>query len=499
MKSCGILAHITSLPGPGGIGTMGPHARDFALFLANAGHRFWQILPSTPAGLGNSPYSSYSVFAGNPLFISPELLEEQGLLLPAELEEYYAATQGDPHRVDYERITPLKHALLHKAYSRFSGADIGLNAYCNANSEWLEDYALFMALRTRFQAPWQEWPEDIRQRRADALERWNRELSEERAYWRFTQFIFHGQWAAMKAHVNSLGIRIIGDIPIYVAMDSADVWADNGALFQLDERKNPAFVAGVPPDAFSKTGQLWGNPLYNWEAIAADGYAWWVRRVRQMTLLCDMLRLDHFRGFDAYYAVPAGDSTAENGAWQPGPGIRLFDVLRRELREPVIIAEDLGVLTDSVRALLARTGYPGMKILEFAFDSDWKNPYLPYNYASDNCVCYTGTHDNDTALGWWRSAPSDVQRFARKYLCLTKSDEVNWKLIRAAYDTRAVLAVIQLQDCLGLGSEARMNRPGVPDGNWEWRAAPGALTEALAKRLYAVAQETNRLQPTKRT
>lgn len=498
MKSCGILMHLSSLPGPGGIGTMGPHAQRFVEFLSKAGHRFWQILPSTPAGLGNSPYSSYSVFAGNPLFISPELLLEQGLLLPEELEEFYAAVDKDPLRVDYERLIPQKHGLLHRAYSRFSGADIGLNAYCNENNEWLEDYALFMALRTRFGTPWMEWTEDIRQRRPAALERWNRELSEERAYWRFTQFIFHGQWAAMRAYAHGLGIRIIGDIPIYVAMDSADVWAD-GHLFQLDARGKPSFVAGVPPDSFSKTGQLWGNPLYNWEAMAQDGYKWWVRRVYQTTLLCDMMRMDHFRGFEEYYAVPAADATAEHGSWMPGPGIRLFDVLRRELREPVIVAEDLGILTDGVRTLLARTGYPGMKILEFAFDSDWKNPYLPYNFASDNCICYTGTHDNDTVLGWWRAAPSNVQRFVRKYLRLTKTEHIVEKLIRAAYETRSVLAIAQMQDYLGLGSEARMNRPGVPNGNWEWRAAPNALTDALAQRLYGLAQSTSRLQPSQRT
>ena len=481
MRSCGVLLHITSLPSQYGIGTMGKCAYEFIDFLIKAGQQYWQILPTTPTGEGNSPYSSYSVFAGNPLFIDLELLIEEGLLTKEECD---AVDFGEnPLRVDYDKVIAGKYNLLKKAYTRFLGDKTDFELFCSRHAVWLTDYALYMALKEQFgNSPWYSWQESIRLYEPEAVQLWKSKLAEEIKFWCFVQYVFHRQWCALKAYANQKGIGIIGDIPIYVAMDSADVWAGK-QLFQLDSKGLPTDVAGVPPDGFSATGQLWGNPLYNWAGMKQDGYAWWVRRVRHTAELCDVIRFDHFRGFDEYYAIPYGDKTAENGQWKKGPGIDLFRLIDKELDNPKIIAEDLGLLTDGVRKLLADSGYPGMKVLQFAFDSDWKNPYLPYNYITDNAVVYTGTHDNDTVCGWYAACASSTRRFARKYLDISRTDKPNWKMIGCAYQSGAKLAMVQMQDFLALGSEARMNIPSVPNGNWEWRMLEQALSEKLALKI----------------
>lgn len=489
MRGSGILLHITSLPNPYGIGTVGKCAFEWIDFLEKAGQKYWQILPTTPAGEGNSPYSSYSAFAGNPLFIDLERLIEQGLLQKQECD--VVDFGENEQRIDYNKVIAGKYALLKKAYKQFTpGEDYA--AFQKRNRAWLPDYALYMSLKEQFDdAPWHQWAQDIRLREPTALNKWTETLAPEIGFWGFVQFTFYQQWFEMKAYANNKNVSIIGDIPIYAAMDSADVWA-NGELFLLDQCGQPTDVAGVPPDAFAATGQRWGNPLYNWDYMKQNQYAWWVERVRQTAAVCDITRIDHFRGFDEYYAIPAADQTAEFGKWRKGPGLELFTLINQALGHPKIIAEDLGVITKSVRALLKASGYPGMKILEFAFDSDWKNPYLPYNYTSDNTVVYTGTHDNDTVCGWYASCSSATRRFARKYLGIRKGEQPHWKFIRCAYSTCANLAVVQMQDFLGLGSEARMNVPSVENGCWSWRLGPGALPDALASRICRLTKEYNR-------
>ncbi|MBC8547386.1 4-alpha-glucanotransferase [Clostridiaceae bacterium NSJ-31] len=482
MRSSGILMHITSLPSPYGIGSLGRAAYEFVDFLEQAGQGWWQVLPITPAGAGNSPYSSYSVFAGNPLLIDLEALVEQGLLTREECGAVDFG--GDPRRVDYDKVIPGKLALLKRAWSRLSPGE-EFAAFEREHADWLPDYALYMALRDRFGVPWYDWEEPLRMRETKAVAAWAGKLRDETGFWSFVQYEFDRQWKALKQYANRHGVGIVGDIPIYVSMDSADVWA-SPELFELDERRRPVAVAGVPPDYFSPTGQLWGNPLYNWARMKRDGYAWWIRRVRRTASQCDITRIDHFRGFDEYYAVPYGDETAENGVWQKGPGVGLFDAINSACGSPRVIAEDLGLLTPTVEQLLRDTGYPGMKVLEFAFDSNWRNPYLPFNYTTDNLVVYTGTHDNDTACGWYAACGSATRRFARKYLRLRRGEPVHWKLIECAWSTRASLAVAQMQDFLGLGSEARMNTPSVAEGCWSWRALPGECSPQLAARIRAL-------------
>lgn len=473
---------ISSLPSPYGIGTLGAAAREFADFLVRGGQSCWQILPVGPTSYGDSPYQSFSSFAGNPYFIDLDLLAEQGLLKP---EEYRGLDWGgDPRVVDYRILYENRFPVLRLACSRLRPEDLArLSQACGDLSGWLEDYALFMALKQSHGGrPWLEWPQGERLRRPEALAEAREKLAGEIAFWKRVQLLFFSQWRELKSYANGRGLSIIGDLPIYVSIDSADVWA-SPEQFQLDRDGRPTEVAGCPPDGFSADGQLWGNPLFDWEAMKTDGYRWWIRRIDAQFRLFDTLRIDHFRGFDEYYAIPAGDSTARNGHWRPGPGIGFFRAVEAALGPRDIIAEDLGFLTPSVRKLLEDTGYPGMKVLEFAFDSrDTGGGYLPHCY-TPHCVAYTGTHDNDTILGWMASAPAEDVALARAYLRLNEQEGYHWGMMRSAWASVAGLAVMQFQDLLGLGGEARMNTPSTLGENWRWRALPEDCSPELADRL----------------
>ena len=485
-RASGILLPVFSLPSPYGIGTLGREAYRFVSFLAAAGQRYWQILPVGPTSYGDSPYQSFSTFAGNPYFIDLELLQRDGLISGEELFE--ARLGGNPRQIDYAALFERRFPLLRRAYERAKEHDTpALLRFREKHAHWVEDYALFMALKYAFnQQSWKNWPEDIRLREPQALEHWREELEPECGYWAWLQMMFFRQWGALKRYAKKRGVEIIGDLPIYVAEDSADAWA-NPDIFWFDEDLNPVMVAGVPPDGFSATGQLWGNPLYRWDVLRERGYDWWVERVKMSLSIYDRVRIDHFRGFDTYYAIPYGDETAERGEWKEGPGIALFQLLEEKLGAAYggklpIIAEDLGYLTDSVRKLLDDSGFPGMKVLEFAFDSREQSDYLPHNYGH-NCVVYTGTHDNDTVTGWFHSAPPEDVRFCRDYLRLSRFEGWNWGFIRAAWASTADLAVAQMQDFLNLGSEARVNTPSTLGGNWCWRMPREALTRQLAERI----------------
>ena len=473
---------ISSLPSPHGIGTLGAEARKFVDFLAAAGQSWWQILPVSPTSYGDSPYQSFSAYAGNPYFIDLDLLCEEGLLTA---EEVNAVNWGaDPARVDYSAIYNGRLPLLHLAMERGWERDTDkVKAFSAKNSAWLPDYALFMALKRHFgMKSWTEWPDEyIRLRRPEAVQRYQKELADDIRLFTYIQYLFFRQWEALRAYAHEKGIGIIGDLPIYVAMDSADVWADPRA-FQLDERNVPAEVAGVPPDYFTADGQLWGNPLYDWDAMKADGYSWWIRRIAGASRLYDILRIDHFRGLESYWAVPYGETTAKIGRWVKGPGMDLIGVLTEKFPNIHFIAEDLGYLTPEVRLLLADSGLPGMKILQFAFDSRETANYLPHTYPR-NCVCYAGTHDNSTLMGWKNdAAPSDIAA-AREYLGLNEEEGFHWGILRGGQSSVADLFVAQMQDYLGLGAEARMNTPGILGGNWQWRMLPGQITEGLTKRI----------------
>lgn len=473
---------ISSLPSPYGIGTMGDAAREFVDFLAAGGQSCWQLLPICPTSYGDSPYQSFSSYAGNPYFIDLDELAAQGLLEPSEFQGLDWGE--DPSGVDYGRLYELRYPVLHLACARLlAREEPELDNFCRENQEWLEDYALFMALKGKHGgASWFAWPEAERLRSPRAMAAARTELAGEVSFWRAVQYLFFRQWRALKRYANNKGVSIIGDLPIYVAGDSADVWSSPDQ-FQLDETGNPTEVAGCPPDGFSADGQLWGNPLFDWEKMKEDGYQWWLRRIAFQFTIYDTLRIDHFRGFDAYYAIPFGDDTARNGRWRPGPGLDFFKAVNKSLGKQDIIAEDLGFLTDSVRALLKKTGYPGMKVLEFAFDSrDAGSDYLPHRYGP-HCVVYTGTHDNDTIQGWMASAPRKDAAFAKEYLRLTKREGYHWGMMRSAWASAADLAVMQMQDLLGLGGEARMNVPSTLGSNWRWRALPGSYGPELAKKL----------------
>ena len=485
MRKSGILLPISGIPSRYGIGTFSKEAYDFVDFLKAAGQKLWQILPLGPTGYGDSPYQSFSTFAGNPYYIDLEDLIESGYLTKKECD---ACDFGhDSSRVDYEKIYLSRFTLLRKAFVRAFekglGEDAAYRRFVKKNKSWLEDYALYMAVKNSFNGiSWAEWDDDIRLRKPAALKAYREKYKEDVEFYRFLQFLFQKQWKALKAYANKQGIQIVGDIPIYVAFDSADTWA-SPELFQLDENCVPTAVAGCPPDAFSKTGQLWGNPLYRWDYHKETGYAWWLKRIAYCYELYDIVRIDHFRGFDEYWAVPYGDKTAENGKWKKGPGYALFAAMKKELGEKAVIAEDLGFLTDSVIKLVKRTGYPGMKILQFAFDSREESDYLPHNYPK-NCVVYTGTHDNDTTLGWYRSLPKADKKFADRYLRLTGEEAgVEWEFIHSAISSVADTAIIPMQDYLGLGKEARINMPSTLGGNWEWRMKKGACTKALAAKI----------------
>lgn len=469
---------VSSIPSKYGIGAFSREAYDFVDFLESAGQKIWQILPLGPTGYGDSPYQSFSTFAGNPYFIDLEKLVEAGWITEEDCE---AMDFGDNARyVDYEKIYKSRFAILKKAYDN-SGieADPDYAAFVEENSFWLEDYALYMAVKDSLKgASFLEWDDDIKNREPAAMERYRKEFAEEIGFYKFQQFLFAKQWFALKAYANEKGIKIVGDIPIYVALDGADTWA-NPELFQLDENRTPTAVAGCPPDAFSATGQLWGNPLYRWDYHKETGYEWWMTRISYCYKLYDILRIDHFRGFESYYSIPYGDKTAEFGHWEKGPDYDFFRVLKEKLGEKEVIAEDLGYLTPEVLTMVKRTGYPGMKVLQFAFDPREESDYLPHNYIA-NSVVYTGTHDNQTTVGWVEEIGDEDKAFARKYLGVKENEEIPAAMIRAALSSVSDTAVIPIQDWLGLGAEARLNTPSTLGDNWKWRLVATDCTEELA-------------------
>ena len=480
-RHSGILLHISSLPSPYGIGTLGREAYAFADFLRAAGQKYWQLLPLGPTSYGDSPYQSFSTFAGNPYFIDLDLLAEDGLLSSSDLAADWG---GDPRQVDYGKIYAARFGLLRRAFQTGYPRDREAVEAFSRENKWLDNYALYMALKARFgMKSWLDWPdEDLRLRREKALEQAREELAEDIRFYVYLQHLFFKQWDALREYIHSLGIRIIGDLPIYVAMDSADVWAEP-EFFQLGEGNVPTEVSGVPPDYFSADGQLWGNPLYDYERMKADGYGWWIRRVEGAGRLFDVIRIDHFRGLESYWAVPYGETTAKNGRWRKGPGMDLVGTLTSWFPGLSFIAEDLGFLTPEVHRLLADSGLPGMKVLEFAFDAREPSNYLPHTY-DRHCVCYVGTHDNETVEQWrWQADRADVT-FARKYLGLNDAEGFHWGMIRGGMASVADTFVVQMQDCLGLGPEGRMNTPGTGWGNWRWRLLPGEASPALAKKLY---------------
>ncbi len=494
MRKSGILLPISSLPSRYGIGTLGEEAYRFADFLALSGQSAWQLLPLGPTSYGDSPYSSFSANAGNPYYIDLDMLVADGLLKRDEVES--VDWGDDPMYVDYGKIYEHRFDVLQLATERGWERDADkLAEFIEANRGWLPDYALFMALKRHFgMVSWIEWPdEDARMRAPEALEKYRRELDGDIRLFTYAQYLFFEQWNKLREYVHSLGIEIIGDIPIYVALDSADVWSDPKS-FLLDERNVPTVVAGVPPDYFCADGQLWGNPIYDWERMKADGYGWWIRRIEGAKRLYDVIRIDHFRGFDSYWAVPYGETTAMNGEWHAGPGIGLVGVLRDWFYDTRFIAEDLGFLTPSVTQLVKDSGFPGMKVLEFAFDSREPSDYLPHTY-TPNCVCYVGTHDNETAMQWWKKISRADSTYARRYLGLNANEGINWGLIRGGMSSVAELFVAQMQDYLGLGAEARINEPGTPSGNWRWRLGPGELTEKLEYKIYDYTKMYGRLNP----
>ena len=490
MRQSGILMHISSLPGPYGIGSMGAQAYQFVDFLEKAGQSYWQILPLSPTGYGDSPYLAFSTFAGNHYLIDLEELISLGLLLREEVEQIPRPARED--RADYGLLYNTRLPLLQKAFSRFL-PDAAYEAFVVDNAEWLEDYALFMALKEKFRgAPWQSWTLALMMRLEPVLDDYRQELNEAIRFQYFLQYQFHRQWQALHRYANSKGIRIIGDVPIYVPLDSADVWANPG-LFQLNLSRRPVMVAGCPPDSFSADGQLWGNPLYDWDRMRQDGYRWWIRRLRAAGRMYDVVRLDHFRGFESYWAIPAGSKTAANGRWVQGPGLDFIRAVHDALPHLNFIAEDLGYVTPEVRQLQLDSGYPGMKVMEFAFDSREPGNYLPHLYPV-NSVVYSGTHDNLTLKQWFDEAfPDDIAE-AKAYLALNEEEGYVWGMIRGCMSSVSRLCVIQMQDYLELGAEARMNFPGTLSGdNWTWRAKPGFDGDPMANRIRNITRRYGRL------
>ena len=494
----GLLLHITSLPSAYGIGDLGPAAYRFADFLARTDQRLWQMLPLGPAGVGHSPYSATSTFAGNPLLISPEPLQEYGLLTDDDLAPLRALPAD---HVDYDRVASRKQAVLDTAYDQFDAGHSSLDEtsfeqFRADQSAWLADYALYAALKDAHDGvPWTDWPTPLARFEPDALEEarsTHADTVRKHAFW---QFLFHRQWTALQSYCHARDIRLFGDLPIYVAYDSADVWAHQD-LFQLDAEGTPTAVAGVPPDYFSPEGQRWGNPLYRWDRMRANDYAWWTHRMRHAFNRFDLVRLDHFRGFDAYWQIPADEDTAVNGKWIDGPGASFFETLQAEIGDLPVVAENLGIITDSVEALRTSFDFPGMAVLQFAFDGGPSNEFLPHNYGR-NVVAYTGTHDNNTIMGWWKNELSASDRaFAKQYLDLENSSaEVHEQCLRSLMASVAERVVTPLQDILGLGAEARMNTPGEPEGNWRWRVTPDQLTEEAEATLSRLTRLYGRAHP----
>lgn len=484
-RSSGILLHPTSFPSRFGIGDLGLESFRFIDFLVDSGQQYWQVLPIGPTGYGNSPYMSYAALAGNPLLISPEKLIDEGWLNEGDFGNL---PEFPSHTVEYDRVYEVKIPLLKKACENFKANASELqqrefDGFCETKAYWLDDYALFMALKEAHEgASWNTWETDIAKHKPEAIEKWRSQLSDAVYYYKYTQFEFFRQWTELRRYANLRGIQIIGDIPIYVAHDSADVWAHPEA-FALDEETGAAaLMAGVPPDYFSATGQLWGNPVYNWEHLQQTHFQWWVERFQAMLDYVDLIRIDHFRGFQAYWVVPQGEETAMNGEWVEAPGEEFFKTLNDKLGKLPVLAEDLGVITPEVEALRDEFEFPGMKVLQFAFGDDPGNPFLPFNYPR-NCVVYTGTHDNDTTVGWFNQLSDYERDKVQTYLGHFSPDGIQWDLIRLAMSSIANIAIIPVQDLLGLGTEARMNFPSKAEGNWAWRYQSGTLTQELSQRL----------------
>lgn len=490
MRRNGILMHLSSLPSEYGIGSMGVPAYKFADFLCEAGQSLWQMLPTTPTSFGDSPYQSFSVFAGNPYFIDLDILAEKGLLTDFELSKSKYTKNAEA--VDYAWVYENRKSILALAYSRFDTTDADFTAFCQKNATWLLDYAIFMALKDAHGGvAWNEWADKYKTRDREAIDEFSSEHKEQIELYMMQQFLFFEQWHKLKKYANDKGIKIIGDMPIYTAFDSADVWA-NPSLFKLDDTLTPTHVAGCPPDAFSEDGQRWGNPIYSWDVMKSDGYAWFCRRMKAMHDMFDIVRIDHFRGFAEYYQIPYTEKTAKKGKWIKGPGKALFDAIKRSVGECEIIAEDLGYLTPSVKKLLRDCGFPGIKVLEFAFDTSEESEYLPHNYEK-NCVVYTGTHDNDTIMGWMSSASEQEVDFAKRYMHLSEEEGYNWGMIRTVMASPADTCILQMQDLLGLDNSARMNTPSTLGGNWSWRIKEECINFWLAGILKKLTQTYWRL------
>jgi len=489
MRASGILMHISSLPGRYGIGKLGREAYAFADFLKRSGQKYWQILPVTPTSYGDSPYQSFSVRAGNPYFIDFETLEAEGLLRGAE---YKRIKWGEPSAVDYELLYKKVFPVLRKAYARFDSSAEDYKGFLAGNG-WLNDYALFMALKDAHGGrAWNEWEKPLRMFEQKAVAEAEKKYADDIGFYKFLQYEYFKQWRALKAYVNSLGIDMIGDIPIYVAYDSVEVWT-KPEYFLLDENKTPIDVAGCPPDVFSAKGQLWGNPLYRWDVMEKEKFAWWTDRIKSACETYDVVRIDHFRGFESYYTIPFGREDAVIGEWRKGPDMKLFKEVKKQLGSCRIIAEDLGFITPKVAKMLKASGFPGMKVLEFAFDASGESTYLPHNFQNTNSVCYTGTHDNETLAGWVKKMSRKDAAFARDYLNVRRNAEIPKAVIRAAWASVSETAIVQMQDLLGLGAEARMNIPSTLGGNWQWRMQEGAATDALSEELLKLTKLFGRL------
>jgi len=491
-RSSGILLHISSLPSPYGIGNLGEAAFRWVDFLRAAKQRYWQILPICPPGYGDSPYQAFSTFAGNPYFIDPDQLIEKGWLRREDAGEVTWGQRED--QADFRLLYEQRQRLLRLAFCGFrkaQPADFG--AYIEKESGWLREYALFMAVKAHFgDGPWTDWEPDIRMHREDALLRYAELLREDVEYQYFVQYVFHEQWQRLREYAAEQGIRIIGDIPIYVPLDSADVWS-NPESFQLTRSRKPRVVAGCPPDGFNRNGQYWGNPIYDWDKMASDGFAWWLRRIGAAAEKFDVVRIDHFRGLESYWRIPAANSTARCGQWVKGPGLGFVSAIRKNFPGTDFIAEDLGFLTPEVHALVEASGFPGMKVLEFAFDAREPGNYLPHNYTK-NCICYTGTHDNETLLQWCGNLSPESEAFAREYLHLGPDEDLCGAVIRAGMNSKANLFVAQMQDYLRLGAEARMNEPGkLKPENWRWRMTSAQLTEKLAEEIAHLTERAKRV------
>ncbi len=486
MRESGILLPVSSIPSDYGIGGFSKEAYSFIDSLKKSGMHYWQILPLGPTGYGDSPYQSFSTFAGNPYYIDLQALIDEGLLKASECEQF---DYGKNKRyIDYEKIYLTRFKTLRIAYERSNFRETPeYRVFCEENAHWLQNYALYMSVKNSFNGiSWSEWDEDIRLRKPEAVAAYTEKYADEIDFYKFQQFLFATQWKKLKTYANENGIKIIGDIPIYVAFDSADTWSEPG-LFMFDEEHNPIEVAGCPPDAFAATGQLWGNPLYDWDYHKKTGFAWWISRIAHCFKLYDVVRVDHFRGFDEFYAIPAGAENAIKGTWRKGPGYDLFEAIKNALGDVRIIAEDLGFLTPSVLELVEKTGYPGMKVLQFAFDSREPSNYLPHNYNS-NCVVYTGTHDNDTTRGWYQVISKEDKAFSIEYMNngASNEEEIAWDFIRLALGSVASLAIIPMQDFLGLGSEGRINTPSTLGNNWKWRMLRHEFTDELAEKIYRI-------------